>query len=50
MAHDYPDTLAAFGLIHGVGEKKLAEFGEIFAKEITAFLEENPRREFEAAD
>ena len=50
MAHDYPDTLAAFGLIHGVGEKKLTEFGEIFTKEIAAFLEENPRREFEAAN
>ena len=31
-------------------EKKLAEFGEIFTKEIAAFLEENPRREFEPTD
>ena len=46
MAHDYPTTLAAFGLGHGVREKKLNEFGEIFTKEITSYLENNPKREF----
>jgi ATP-dependent DNA helicase RecQ len=50
MAHDYPVTPAKFGLINGVGEKKLAEFGEIFTGAIAAFLEENPRREFKPAD
>jgi hypothetical protein len=38
------NALAAFG--HGVGEKKLNEFGEIFTKEITTYLENNPKREF----
>ncbi len=46
MARDYPTTLAAFGLGHGVGEKKLNEFGEIFTKEISSYLEDNPKREF----
>lgn len=46
MARDYPTTLGAFGLGHGVGEKKLNEFGEIFTKEITSYLENNPKREF----
>jgi hypothetical protein len=50
MAHDYPATPAEFGLINGVGEKKLAEFGEIFTGAIAAFLKENPRREFEPPD
>ena len=46
MARDYPTTLGAFGLGHGVGEKKLNEFGEIFTKEITSYLENNQKREF----
>ena len=46
MARDYPTTLAAFGLGHGVGEKKLNEFGEIFTKEISSYLENNPKQEF----
>ncbi|MDC0050653.1 DNA helicase RecQ [Verrucomicrobia bacterium] len=47
MAREYPITLAAFGLIHGVGDKKLKEFGDTFTAEIEAFLENNPRKEFE---
>ena len=43
MAHDYPDTLGAFGLIHGVGDNKLKEFGDTFTAEIESFLENNPR-------
>jgi ATP-dependent DNA helicase RecQ len=31
MARDYPDTLSAMEGIFGMGEKKRAEFGEIFA-------------------
>jgi len=47
MAREYPITLAAFGLIHGVGDKKLKEFGDTFTAEIGKFLETNPRKEFE---
>jgi len=46
MARDYPTTSAGFGLISGVGEKKLKEFAEIFTAEITDYLEDNPRQEF----
>ena len=48
MAREYPITAAAFGLIHGVGDKKLKEFGDIFTAEIAAFLESNLRQEFGA--
>jgi len=34
--------------ITGVGEKKRAEFGEIFARSIAEFLETNPRITFGA--
>jgi ATP-dependent DNA helicase RecQ len=47
MAREYPTTPAAFGLIHGVGDKKLKEFGDTFTAEIAKFLETNPRKEFE---
>ncbi len=46
MAREYPATLSAFGLINGVGEKKLNEFGEVFIKEIALHLETNPQQEF----
>ncbi len=46
MAREYPITLAAFGLIHGVGDKKLKEFGDAFTSEIAKFLEANPRQEY----
>jgi len=48
MAREYPITASAFGLIHGVGDKKLKEFGDTFTAEIEAFLESNPRQEFGA--
>ncbi|MDE2714841.1 MAG: HRDC domain-containing protein, partial [Verrucomicrobiota bacterium] len=48
MAREYPITLATFGLIHGVGDKKLKEFGDTFTAEIEAFLENNSRQEFGA--
>ncbi|MDE2680071.1 MAG: DNA helicase RecQ [Verrucomicrobiota bacterium] len=48
MAREYPITPAAFGLIHGVGDKKLKEFGDTFTSEIETFLENNSRQEFEA--
>ena len=39
MARDCPATLAAFGLISGVGEKKKVKFGKLFISEIAAYLE-----------
>jgi ATP-dependent DNA helicase RecQ len=47
MARDYPVTLRAMGSIFGMGEKKRAEFGETFAREIAAYLETNSRQAFE---
>ena len=40
MARDCPATPEAFGLISGVGEKKQAEYGELFISEIAAYLAE----------
>ena len=48
MARGYPMTLETFGLIHGVGDKKLKEFGDMFTAEIEKYLEDNPRQEFAA--
>jgi len=46
MAREYPDRVGAMEGITGVGEKKRAEFGAIFAEAIAAFLETNPRITF----
>jgi ATP-dependent DNA helicase RecQ len=46
MAREYPDRIEAMEGITGVGEKKRAEFGQIFADAIAAFLETNPRITF----
>lgn len=46
MARDYPTDLRGMEGITGVGEKKRAEFGEIFAQAIATFLETNPRITF----
>jgi ATP-dependent DNA helicase RecQ len=46
MAHYYPRTLAAMDSIPGMGEKKRAEFGAVFAEAIAEFLQSNPRVEF----
>jgi ATP-dependent DNA helicase RecQ len=46
MAREYPDRLEAMEGITGVGEKKRAEFGQIFADAISRFLETNPRITF----
>ncbi len=48
MARDYPLRTEAMAGITGVGEKKRAEFGEIFARSIAEFLETNPRITFGA--
>jgi ATP-dependent DNA helicase RecQ len=46
MARDYPVTPAALRNISGVGDKKLVEFGEIFAQTIAGYLETNARVQF----
>jgi ATP-dependent DNA helicase RecQ len=46
MAHYYPRSLAAMDSIPGMGEKKRAEFGAVFAAEIVDFLKTNPKVEF----
>ncbi len=47
MARFYPDSIGAMEGIPGLGEKKRAEFGEIFATEIAAYLENNSRQSFD---
>ena len=46
MARYYPDRLAAMEGIPGMGEKKRAEFGEIFAAEVASYLATNSRQSF----
>jgi len=46
MARDYPTRVEAMEGITGVGEKKRAEFGAIFAEAIANYLETNPRITF----
>ena len=46
MARDYPQTERDFARISGVGQKKLAEFGETFLGLIREFLGTHPRQIF----
>jgi ATP-dependent DNA helicase RecQ len=46
MAHHYPSTPDAMEVIPGMGEKKRAEFAEVFATEIADFLTKNSRQSF----
>ena len=46
MAHQYPQTPAEMERIPGMGEKKRAEFGEVFAHEIAEYLRTNSRQAF----
>jgi ATP-dependent DNA helicase RecQ len=48
MARTYPTGLAHFRNISGVGTKKLADYGEVFAQEISSYLRTNPRLHFPA--
>jgi ATP-dependent DNA helicase RecQ len=43
MAREYPDTADALRAISGIGEKKLAEFGEAFAAEVADYLRTYPK-------
>ncbi len=47
MAHHYPATLAEMEGIPGVGEKKRAEFGGVFADTIAQYLQKNSRIAFD---
>jgi ATP-dependent DNA helicase RecQ len=47
MARAYPESAAAMDGIPGVGERKRAEFGEVFAGEIAAYLRDNSRQHFD---
>ncbi|MFI5336294.1 MAG: DNA helicase RecQ [Opitutales bacterium] len=46
MAREYPTSVPAMDGITGVGEKKRAEFGAVFASAIAGFLQDNPRVAF----
>lgn len=46
MARHYPDSVDAMEGIPGMGEKKRAEFGELFAAEISRYLENHSRQAF----
>jgi ATP-dependent DNA helicase RecQ len=47
MARHYPKTSAQMEGIPGLGEKKRAEFGEIFAAAIAEYLRTNSRQAFD---
>jgi superfamily II DNA helicase RecQ len=47
MARYYPTTKAEFARINGVGEKKLADFGQPFIESIAGYLRKNGRRKFD---
>ncbi len=46
MAHHYPERLDQMEGIPGMGEKKRAEFGQVFAAAIAAYLKTNSRMAF----
>jgi ATP-dependent DNA helicase RecQ len=46
MARHYPTSVDELDGITGVGERKRAEFGEVFTSAIAAFLTEHPRMRF----
>ena len=46
MAREYPTHIDALRVIGGMGEKKLAEFGNIFTNEVAAYLQTYPKVDF----
>jgi ATP-dependent DNA helicase RecQ len=46
MAREYPLRVSDLQGVGGIGEKKLAEFGDIFTREIAAYLETYPKVDF----
>lgn len=47
IAREYPESADALRGISGVGEKKAAEFGELFATEVREFLKTYPKSHFD---
>jgi ATP-dependent DNA helicase RecQ len=47
LARDYPTNRSAFLQIPGVGERKLADYGDAFIAEITQWLATHPRQAFD---
>ncbi len=47
LAREYPQSLSDLEGIPGIGEKKRAEFGEVFTATIAAYLKHNSRRSFD---
>ncbi|MEN9469970.1 MAG: ATP-dependent helicase RecQ [Verrucomicrobiota bacterium] len=46
MAREYPLRVSDLHGVGGIGEKKLAEFGNIFTREIATYLETYPKLDF----
>ena len=46
MAREYPLRVSDLQGVGGIGERKLAEFGNIFTREIAAYLETYPKVDF----
>lgn len=46
MAREYPTHIDALRMIGGMGEKKLAEFGNLFTNEVAAYLRTYPKVDF----
>ncbi len=46
MARQYPESVDDMDGIPGMGEKKRAEFGELFANEVATYLRTNSRQSF----
>lgn len=46
LAREYPQSLSDLEGIPGIGEKKRAEFGEVFTATIAAYLKHNSRQSF----
>ncbi|MEI8293411.1 MAG: DNA helicase RecQ [bacterium] len=46
MAREYPQNSESLRMIGGIGEKKLAEFGALFTKEIAIYLHTYPKVDF----
>jgi ATP-dependent DNA helicase RecQ len=46
MAREYPVRVSDLQGVGGIGEKKLAEFGDAFTREIAAYLETYPKVDF----
>jgi ATP-dependent DNA helicase RecQ len=46
MAREYPTHIDSLRMIGGMGEKKLAEFGNLFTNEVAAYLRTYPKVDF----